>query len=108
MDENKWKKIAIIFIVFFIICAGLLDYKSYTLNKIEQEDNWVELEWACMDGCYNMLEVIYGEVKYENKTLESFHTICSDTCFEQYYPDKLPISDETGSCGLKDKKGDRS
>lgn len=60
---------------------------TWNASQIEKE---VEFYWACMDGCSNMQEIIFGEEVYEtNNThngmeMVTYHTICAYECCEKY------------------------
>ena len=53
--------------------------------KVGGELKAISEHWACMDGCYNMLQIIYGDVEYNNETQKDLHAECSDVCFNKYY-----------------------
>ena len=65
---------------------GIIIGNSKTIET--QDDRNLALDWACMDGCYNMEIVIFGSVMYENKTQELYHGNCSNMCFKQYMEKK--------------------
>ena len=48
------------------------------------------LDWACMDGCYNML-LVQGSVDYYNITQEKLHSKCTNMCHDQYLIEEVVI-----------------
>ncbi len=79
----KYKITTVIFAIFFLISASLFINQLQINKDIELGKNVVS-DWACMDGCFNMLEVIYINIDYSNETLKNYHTQCSDKCFDKF------------------------
>ena len=69
--------------IFIVIAyqTGVADGTDYGADLVLNSP--LPRYWHCMDGCYNMLEVIYGEVRYEDTALKEFHSACSAVCAEQ-------------------------
>lgn len=81
---NKWHLawiIPAVFVIFGIITVGMLDGAD---DAVATE---VTPYWACMDGCFNMIETIYGNVTDENYfDLKEKHALCTLRCCNQYTP----------------------
>lgn len=80
----KYKIATIILTILFLFC-GLLYVNQLKENRDIELGKQFITNWACMDGCYNMLEVIYIEVDYSNKTLEGYHSKCSEECYNKWF-----------------------
>lgn len=39
---------------------------------------------ACMDGCSNMQQLIYGNISYDNQSMRELHDDCTQICSEMY------------------------
>ena len=78
------------YIVAVLMLAALLSV-AYMEGMEDGTDYGVDLVansplpkyWNCMDGCYNMLEVIYGDVQYDDSVLKGLHSECTLMCSEQ-------------------------
>ena len=70
--------LSILLFIFAWLTFGL----ASEISTIEDEKEFSD-HWSCMDGCYNMLLVVYEDVQSSNKTLEGYHSECSDMCFDQ-------------------------
>lgn len=59
-------------------------------NNLPQTDEIsisdLEYHWACMDGCYNMEEIMLGELDHSNETQKEYHRLCSDRCLDTIIP----------------------
>ena len=67
-----------------LIVIGFLFILSGCNEEPEITEHSISLDWACMDGCFDMLGVIYGTVSYDNTTLENYHTECTNICHDTY------------------------
>ena len=77
-----FKFIAVILLILLAISVWIISTGESRISLI-QDGKELSDHWSCMDGCYNMLLVIYGNVTYDNKNQESYHSECSDMCFGQ-------------------------
>lgn len=79
---NNEEIIASVVVIIILLCTGL-----YIFDKQVRSINDFNIYWSCMDGCYNMEEVIYGTIDPENETLQEYYQECCDKCFYQYHSD---------------------
>lgn len=88
--------VATVLIILITVAAVTIIWAAIIpmINDALIQNNYTEIieenfsyHWACMDGCFNMLEVEYGEVDYDNETLKEYHHECSDKCYEMYIGD---------------------
>ena len=86
MTKNIKRKNNPKFVAALIICL-VASLVSYWIGYESVECNFPSefaLHWACMDGCYDMLEVEYGEFDYNNDEMRNLHENCSDLCWERF------------------------
>jgi hypothetical protein len=77
--------IVIIVIALILLVLIIIFFKHFGVNHLVFSDDYtLEKDWACMDGCYNMLEVLFVNVSYENVTQKLYHDKCADVCHKQY------------------------
>tara|TARA_Y100000310_G_scaffold295555_1_gene327033 strand:+ start:2199 stop:2486 length:288 start_codon:yes stop_codon:yes gene_type:complete len=76
--------IVTIVLLMTVLIIGLVFVRTIFSSEEDKEKSFA-LHWVCMDGCYNMLEVIYGNVTYDNGTQKNYHSKCSDKCFDMYF-----------------------
>ena len=76
----------LLIIIFSSVIVGATYYTGYLNSKQEPKttEQSVALDWACMDGCFDMLEVIYGDINSDNSILKDYHTECTNICHEKY------------------------
>lgn len=80
--KEHWK--CILLLLFAILVTFLL-----TESHIKQQPTHPLINyWRCMDGCYEMLEVIFENVTQEHKHL---HSECALRCAELYKVDEYMI-----------------
>lgn len=70
-------------ILFFVIILNIMPDDSQSQYDWNSENPDMSHYWTCMEGCYYMEEIILGNLSYENKTQEKYHSDCSEVCWEQ-------------------------
>lgn len=58
------------------------EFKSLIPISIDYDD--FSMQWACFDGCFNMLEVEHGPIDFDDEDLEALHYRCCMMCDDQY------------------------
>lgn len=88
---NKKDTIRLSFLITFVCILLIIltynvfeDSEEMILNDevLEEMDKY----WTCMDGCYNMQEIIYGKERLMNDTnneMMNLHKNCSAVCCKQ-------------------------
>lgn len=80
MKQKFWYWFCVPAIAFTI--GVLLIYISIVLPR--EFDNRINLDWACMDGCYDMETLLLGKLDYSNSTQEAYHNECASVCHKRY------------------------
>ena len=86
------KQLAIGIIIAFAIGGFLTVINNDT--EVSELETQVTLYWACMDGCSNMQELVYGTDIYRNETMKFLHIECTVLCCKQYMGDCEMLVDE--------------
>ena len=88
----NWKHLIwIIPVTFFLSLIFWAIFSTYYFNhevypELKFKESAVRY-WACMDGCSNMEELIYGIKFYssENQSYKKLHDDCAVRCDKQYF-----------------------
>lgn len=79
--KHLWWIIPLMVIAGFSLAIfGTTQYHN-SLVPIEQQKSEMSHYWSCMDGCSNMLEIIYDNKVSDKKDL---HDMCAHRCCTQY------------------------
>jgi len=84
---TRQQKLIIVFIAGLLIASPFAYiYGLYVFQQEIKLGSEFLANWACMDGCYNMLEVEYVNVTEDMKPL---HDECSQVCWNQWVGEQL-------------------
>ena len=70
-------------LLIFVFFIGVFTTQALYKMDYLQPYNPVELHWACMDGCYNML-IIRNFTNTVTMTAKETHEKCSNMCWDMY------------------------
>ena len=65
--------------LFLVIIFNVSTAKSENIL-----DKPIEPYWACMDGCFEMQKMVYGNFNGENKSMKRLHCLCTSECSNLY------------------------
>lgn len=68
------------------VSVACMIFNMYMYDQIEPstDELTMSLQWACFDGCFNMLEVQYDTIDYHDQDRKQLHDGCCSMCAAQY------------------------